>query len=290
MTAIDPLSCTPAHLANPAIDPGTLTQIAQHRPDLRAYVRQHPACPPDLAAWIDQQAYQQPQFPGAAAQYGMARPQAGPGGAATGSSPTWHTIVLIAAPVIGLLAIIATFLPAISATIGSHSETSNFWDVDDKSYDVQILIASLLVIAAGIGALVVRKFPVVIGAGAVTILGGIWKGITWLNANSDISDAQKQIKQSKRAYGGIGGSIEVSSGVGMYILLISALLLLACGAALIVAGLQLRPAAGVAAGGGAGGYGGYPGAVQPGGYTAAGPQMQPGAGPSPYQQQGPFYQ
>ncbi len=288
MTAIDPLSCTPAHLANPAIDPGTLAQIAQHRPDLRAHVRRHPACPPDLAAWIDQQAYQQPQYQSAPAQYGAAQPQAGAaaglgGVTRTGASPTWHTIALIAGPVIGLLAIIASFLPAVSATIASQSDSSNFWDVEDKSYGVQILIAGLLVIAAGIGAFFVRKFPVVLGAGVITVLGGIWNGVTWINANSEISDAQKTIKQAKSSYGSFSDSFEVSRGVGMYMLLIAVLLLLACGAAMIVAGLRLRPAAGIAAG--AGGYGGNSGAPM-----ATGPQIQPGAQPSPYQQQGPYYQ
>ncbi|WP_366180430.1 hypothetical protein ABXS69_09570 [Actinomyces timonensis] len=291
MTAIDPLSCTPAHLANPAIAPGTLAQIAQHRPDLRASVRQHPACPPDLAAWIDQQALQQPQYQSAPAQYGTVGPQAGAaagGAASTRTSSTWHTIALIAGPVIGLLAIIASFLPAVAVTIGSRSDSSNFWDIDDKSYDVQILIASLLVIAVGIGAFFVRKFPVVLGAGVITVLGGIWDGITWFNANSEISDAQKTVKQAKSSYGSLGGSFEVSRGVGMYMLIIAVLLLLACGAAIIAAGLQLRPAAGIAAG--PGGYGGHPGAVQPGAHMATGPQMQPGARPSPYQQQGPYYQ
>ncbi|WP_159625024.1 MULTISPECIES: variant leucine-rich repeat-containing protein [unclassified Actinomyces] len=286
MTAIDPLSCTPAHLTNPAIAPGTLAQIAQHRPDLRAHVRQHPACPPDLAAWIDQQAYQQPHYQSAPAQYGTAQPQASAalGGAAiTRASSNWSTIVLIAIPVIGLLAIIASFLPAVSTTFGSQSKTANFWDYDNKSYDVQILCASLLAISAGICAFFVRQFPVVLGGGVATVVGGIWNGISWLNANSEISDAQKTIKQAKTSYGSLGGSFEVSRGVGMYLLLIAALLLLACGAAMIVAGLRLRPGAGIAKG--ASGYGGHPGAHMP-----TGPQTEPGAQPSPYQQQGPTYQ
>lgn len=56
MTVLDPMSCTPADLANPAITQMDLARIAQFRPDLHPLVRKHPACYPELAVWIEQRA------------------------------------------------------------------------------------------------------------------------------------------------------------------------------------------------------------------------------------------
>ncbi|WP_159717437.1 hypothetical protein [Actinomyces marmotae] len=56
MTVLDPMSCAPADLANPAITQMDLARIAQFRPDLHPLVREHPACYPELATWIEQRA------------------------------------------------------------------------------------------------------------------------------------------------------------------------------------------------------------------------------------------
>lgn len=56
MTVLDPMSCTPADLANPAITQMDLARIAQFRPDMHPLVRKHPACYPELAVWIEQRA------------------------------------------------------------------------------------------------------------------------------------------------------------------------------------------------------------------------------------------
>lgn len=216
--------------------------------------------------------YGSPLPPQAAAPYS---PGAHPGPAPTAiASPApWHRAVLYAVPVLALLALIATFLPVATVSAAGESQSANYWSdqVDAKGEAVLLLLLFLAAIGLGVASILRQSRPLLIVAGAVTAIAGLFGAIDGFGNLGEFSDDDLDL----------GGFIETNPGLGTYLLAFAGLFLVIGGVLLIIIGATTKPQAAAPAMV-LGGYG-LPGAGAPG---QPGQPAQFGAPQTPYQQPG----
>lgn len=186
MSTPDFSSMTEADIANnPQLDQHTLMNLAQSRPELRAAVRQHPNCYPALAEWIDSQsaAAQQPQQNqdpqgqwqqnqaqqnqasyggfngqhGQAQQYGQAQQfgqaqQYGQPQMKIALPQNWVPKLPLIVAGVAVFAIIALFLPLVSASVGSFSDSASFFGMNGSVAAEGILLLVVLLATAAVAA------------------------------------------------------------------------------------------------------------------------------------------
>ncbi|NDK32418.1 variant leucine-rich repeat-containing protein [Nesterenkonia haasae] len=162
MTQRDPASYTAEDLTYQSVQPEVLRQVASTRPDLWDDVLAHPNCYPALATFIRQQRGETP--PPAVTQPG---PQ-------SQRQPLWRLWAQVALPALAFFAILALFLPIATVSMFGYSESFNYLHAEAPSGEgALMMILFILVIAAGVSAVLLRVTWARITAAVLGILAGL---------------------------------------------------------------------------------------------------------------------